>query len=132
FSALDSDDEEESLRQYDLERERKARAPRSSTACRNVTEGPSFKYSGYKLPPQLFPTLQYGRRTKLYKPNLESSVRTAEPAAQEGASAAPAAVGTASTVKTLSDWESAGIRFPDNSNKWKCGTCLVWNERTNA
>ncbi|KAF8920925.1 hypothetical protein BGZ58_004233, partial [Dissophora ornata] len=135
FSALDSDDEEESLRQHDLERGRKARVPPSRRPrCRNTTEG---GYSGYSLPPQLFPTLQYGRRTKLYKPNLQSTVRAAEPAAQDGASAAPTAVGTASAAtapaaKALSDWESAGIKFPDNSNKWKCGTCLVRNKRTNA
>ncbi|KAF8910783.1 hypothetical protein BGZ58_005904, partial [Dissophora ornata] len=79
----------------------------------------------------------------LYKPNLESNVRAAEAAPLEVASAAPAAVGVASATagagscatavaKTPLDWESAGIKFPDNSNKWKCGMCWVSNERANA
>ncbi|KAF8923024.1 hypothetical protein BGZ58_003462 [Dissophora ornata] len=117
--------------------ERKAQALSSGSVCRSSTKEPGPKYLGYTLPPRLFPTLQYGRRTKFHKPSLdgalkqvssdgghstpasrpvESKVRSAEPSALEGTSAAPvvidtaisaagagAGAGSAAAAKTLSD-----------------------------
>ncbi|KAF9278069.1 hypothetical protein BGZ68_008805, partial [Mortierella alpina] len=106
FSALDSDEEEEWFRQYDMEQaKRKAQREAQGTSGNNGSptvalgianglqqrlpsdavgqvgqagrHGQQSGYPGnhgvpnYRLPPQIYPTLQYGRRTRLYHPKLD-------------------------------------------------------------
>ncbi|KAG0216168.1 hypothetical protein BGX31_000688 [Mortierella sp. GBA43] len=176
FSALDSDEEEESLRQEEVAREHR-RAQRPSIAgvwdtLSNIVHPDSEQQQQQsqgpagKVPPQIYPTLQYGQRTKLYNPKLdeilkwtssghesnpvadamssikhkieqkiEQKIGFASPVVSEVVSAAPAIIGTiaaaagaAGVAKVASDWASAGIKFPDNSNKWKCPTCSSMND----
>ncbi|KAG0045054.1 hypothetical protein BGZ83_009682 [Gryganskiella cystojenkinii] len=91
FSALDSDDEEEALRQYDLETERRKQQTNQDTYNTQYTQnvapsyapGPSQAYAGesyprfpgFRVPPQLYPTLNYGHRTRLYHPRLEEAIQ---------------------------------------------------------
>ncbi len=167
----------------------------------------------YRLPPQIYPTLQYGRRSRLYHPKLDEVLawtsstdyrplvldtwrcrtcghRTnvlspkcdrcnaskpeplvlnttlvcqllAEEKAREqrqsleqpkesqhvtsgssslisaANSAAPAVIGTLATAAgaagiaaAASNWASSGLKLPDNSNKLKCPTCDVTNEKS--
>ncbi|KAF9350094.1 hypothetical protein BGX34_001420, partial [Mortierella sp. NVP85] len=167
FSALDSDEEEESLRQEEAAREQR-RLHRSSIAgvwdtLSNIVNmdsqqtQPQLQGSiSNKVPPQIYPTLQYGQRTKLYNPKLDEILKWSSsshestpapdtnpstkqkigftsPVLSEVVSAAPTVIGTLAAVagavgvaKLATDW--SGIKLPDNTNKWKCQTCDGMNQ----
>ncbi|KAG9066452.1 hypothetical protein KI688_001678 [Linnemannia hyalina] len=79
FTALDSSDEEEDQRQHDLRvAERRAAQKNHATAYNSShsTQGVPL----YHTPPQIYPTLQYGVRTKLYNPKIDEVLKwTASP-----------------------------------------------------
>ncbi|KAF9899732.1 hypothetical protein EC991_008416 [Linnemannia zychae] len=78
FTALDSSDEEEDQRNYDLRiAQRKAARDSQSLPSLQDTHGAStFNHT----PPQIYPTLQYGVRTKLYNPKVDEVLKwTASP-----------------------------------------------------
>ncbi|KAG0061074.1 hypothetical protein BGZ89_011758 [Linnemannia elongata] len=79
FTALDSSDEEEDQRQHDLRvAERKAAQKHQAAAYNSShsTQGVPL----YHTPPQIYPTLQYGVRTKLYNPKIDEVLKwTASP-----------------------------------------------------
>ncbi|KAK5815496.1 hypothetical protein F5H01DRAFT_367886 [Linnemannia elongata] len=70
FSALDSSDKEEDQRQHHLRvAERRAAQKKNQAAAYNSPRG-TQEAPLYHIPPQIYPTLQYGVRTKLYNPKL--------------------------------------------------------------
>ncbi|KAG0362626.1 hypothetical protein BGZ54_008563 [Gamsiella multidivaricata] len=86
FSALDSDEEEESVRQHELEMEQRRVTQGACPTCgtHGSANGSTHashshetrdKFPGFRVPPQLYPTLNYGRRTKLYNPKLDEVLK---------------------------------------------------------
>ncbi|KAG0295140.1 hypothetical protein BGZ98_001507 [Dissophora globulifera] len=155
FSALDSDEEDEALRQHESDMQRRSQEPSIAGRLEHLD-----RYSGYKVRPQIYPTLQYGLRTKLYNPKLDDvlkwtssaldhtpaasskapdhhKVTFAESVVSEVVSAAPAVLGALTAaagltgavkaVKAVSNWDAAGFKMPDQSGKWTCPTCDVPN-----
>ncbi|KAF9195120.1 hypothetical protein BGZ51_004547 [Haplosporangium sp. Z 767] len=98
FSALDSDEEEEDLRYQEEVKVQRMQATPSSSWIHPASQGalPIDAYGvhghqgssgsahgqqehqgflGFRVPPQLYPTLNYGRRTKLYHPMLDEVLK---------------------------------------------------------
>ncbi|KAF8933730.1 hypothetical protein BGZ47_010745 [Haplosporangium gracile] len=79
FTALDSSDEEEDQRQHDL-RVAERRAAQKNQASAYNSHHNSQGVPLYHTPPQIYPTLQYGVRTKLYNPKIDEVLKwTASP-----------------------------------------------------
>ncbi|KAF9081167.1 hypothetical protein BGX23_001237 [Mortierella sp. AD031] len=87
FTALSSSDEEEDQRRYDSQvAERRAAARNggsmdltSSQSSQDRHAAPSF----HNTPPQIYPTLQYGTRTKLYNPKIDEAMKWTSSAPSE-------------------------------------------------
>ncbi|KAF9118402.1 hypothetical protein BGW39_001216 [Mortierella sp. 14UC] len=78
FTALESSDEEEDQRNYDLRiaQRKAARDSQSLPSSQDIHGTPTYNHT----PPQIYPTLQYGVRTKLYNPKVDEVLKwTASP-----------------------------------------------------
>ncbi|KAF9570232.1 hypothetical protein EC968_002051 [Mortierella alpina] len=99
YSALDSDEEEEWFRRRG--KEQAMRKAQQEAQGANGSPGQQLGYPGYngvpnyRLPPQIYPTLQYGRRPRLYHPKLDEVMA----------------------------WTSSADHKPLVLDTWRCRTC---------
>ncbi|KAG0283431.1 hypothetical protein BGZ96_012203 [Linnemannia gamsii] len=102
FTALDSSDEEEDQRQFDLKAAERKEIQKKHAAYSSPHNNQGAPL--YHTPPQIYPTLQYGVRTKLYNPRIDEALK----------------------------WGASAPSNPVSLDSWRCPNCEQRTRKTSS